>query len=538
MKMNHRLYLTNIASGIFFLVLMGTLTLSECESANIIVIFTDDHGYADLASQEIVNDVKSPNIDTLALGGVRVTDGYVTAPQCVPSRAGLLVGKYQNRFGVETNRDTLQGFKSEKTIAERLKDAGYATGMAGKWHLGATDEISNHGFDDIYYKVSNHPGLANFDIEGNDQELGPEKSGLYHIDACSAAARAFISRHHDKPFFFYLAYRAPHVPLDPPQKYLKRFDGQMPERRRKALSMLSAVDDGVGMVINTLRQYNIEDKTLIFFVGDNGAPLRISMEDTPGQGPGWNGSLNTPMNGEKGMLTEGGIRVPFIVYWKGVIPAHQIYSQPIISLDIYATIEAVSGITKTPQLDGVNLMPYLTGKNNDPPHGSLFWRWSGQAAVREGRWKYLKGGDRHYLFDLGADAGETKNLIREEPIVAGRLLSTLDSWSKTLSPPGLNTGRSSEMSRQANKFFDFYLDKQKVTFDRRQPDNKTKTAKRKDSKTLFEMRDKNNDGKVPWDEFVGNPKGRNINALRKRFNALDKNHDGTWALDEIDESVN
>lgn len=271
---------------------------------NVILIFTDDHGYADLSCQGVFNDVKTPHIDTLAAGGVRMTNGYVTAPQCVPSRAGILTGQYQNKFGLEANKGNLDGFNNALTIAERLKEAGYATGMSGKWHLGPPPEIPQHGFDDVYYKNSNRAGWANYDLNGIDVDPGPEASDLYHLDANAAAACAFIKRHRDEPFFFYLAFRAPHVPLDATRKYLERFPGEMPERRRKALAMISAVDDGVGSILKSLREYGIEENTLVFFIGDNGAPLKIHKLDAPGNGAGWDGSLNDPLNGEKGTVIE------------------------------------------------------------------------------------------------------------------------------------------------------------------------------------------------------------------------------------------
>ncbi|MFC1766303.1 sulfatase, partial [Planctomycetota bacterium] len=233
--------------------LIITLTISTTVWAvpkpNIIVVYTDDHGYADLSCQGVFEDVKTPHIDALATGGVRMTDGYITAPQCVPSRGGLLSGQYQNKLGLESNAQFqeaggLNGFNSALTIAERLKQAGYTTGMAGKWHLGPGNKIVEHGFDKVFYRNSNRPGTANINLQGKDVplSLGNEKSGVYHLDACSQVACSFIKRFADQPFFFYLAFRAPHVPLDPPPKYLKRFPGSMPERRRKALAMLAAVD--------------------------------------------------------------------------------------------------------------------------------------------------------------------------------------------------------------------------------------------------------------------------------------------------------
>jgi uncharacterized sulfatase len=422
---------------------------------NIIVVFTDDHGYADLSSQQVLDDVQTPHIDALAAGGVRMTSGYVTAPQCVPSRAGLLNGRYQNRFGVESNGMPLDGFNALPTIAERLRQAGYATGMTGKWHLGPAAEIARHGFDDVFYKNSNRPGWANYDLDGNRVPPGPERSGLYHLDANSAAARAFIQRHHKRPFFFYLAYRAPHVPLDATEKYLKRFPGKMPERRRQALAMISAVDDGVGGVLQTLREYGIEEKTLIFFIGDNGAPLKIHKLDAPGGGPGWDGSLNDPLCGEKGMLAEGGIRVPFVVYWKGQLDAGKAYHHPVISLDVAATAVALAGLPNDPQLDGVNLIPYLQGECGDAPHVALYWRWIAQSAVREGRWKYLRGGAREYLFDLSVDKEEKRNLLETNPEIADRLRSQLAAWASQMQPPGIET---KQMSAVWEGYFDYYLD--------------------------------------------------------------------------------
>ncbi len=422
---------------------------------NIIVIFSDDHGYTDLGCQGISSDLKTPHLDALAAGGVRMTAGYVTAPQCVPSRAGLLSGRYQNRFGVESNGESLEGFNQQFTLAERLKLAGYATGMTGKWHLGPPAEIVNHGFDDVYYKNANRPGWANFTLDGNDCTPGPENSDLYHLDANSEAACAFIRRHEQEPFFFYCAYRAPHVPLDAPRKYLDRFPGKMPERRRQALAMISAMDDGVGKIVATLRELQLEERTLIFYIGDNGAPLKITQEDAPGGGPGWDGSLNDPLNGEKGMLTEGGIRVPFVVSWKGTLPGGQVYAHPVISLDVAATAASLAGLPQDPQLDGVNLVPFLKQKDLTAPHPRLFWRWLAQSAVREGRWKYLRGGQREYLFDLEADKEEKKNLIEKHPEIAAKLSAQLETWSQDLKPTGLAT---KPMAETWERYFDFYLD--------------------------------------------------------------------------------
>jgi len=435
--------------------LLHSTASAAADKPNVIVIFTDDHGYADLSCQGVLSDVKTPHIDALAAAGVRMTSGYVTAPQCVPSRAGLLTGRYQNRFGLESNAEPLDGFNAQQTIAERLRQAGYATGMSGKWHLGPPPEIVRHGFDDVFFKNANRPGWANFTLEGRDREAGVENSRQYHIDANSAAACAFIERHRDRPFLFYCAYRAPHVPLDAPPKYLDRFPGSMPHRRRQALAMISAIDDGVGRIVATLRRHELDRQTLIFFIGDNGAPLKIHKHDAPGGGPGWDGSLNDPLNGEKGMLTEGGIRVPFVACWKDEYKAGKVYDHPVISLDVAATALAAAGLPPDAALDGVDLTPFLSGQRDGAPHETLYWRWIAQSAVREGKWKYLRGGGREYLFDLDADKQEKHNLLAAHPDVARRLQLQLVRWTRELQPPGLT---KHPMAEVWHRYYDFYLD--------------------------------------------------------------------------------
>lgn len=422
---------------------------------NLIVIYTDDHGWPDIGAQGIYPDLKTPNIDALAKSGVRAVSGYSTAPQCVPSRAGLMSGRCQTRFSVESNGSELAGFNAQQTIAERLKPAGYATGMAGKWHLGPDAQIPTHGFDHSFPMNNNAPTTANITPDGKDQPMGTYKTPLYHIEACAQVASSFIKRYQSQPFFFYLAFRAPHVPLDPPQSYLDRFPGEMPERRRKALAMISAMDDGVGLIQKTLRELKLEERTLIFLIGDNGAPLKITKEDAPGGGPGWDGSLNEPMNGEKGMLSEGGMRVPFIVSWPGTITPGQAYRHPVIALDVAATAVALAGLPADKTLDGVNLVPFLSGKETGAPHERLFWRWTSQAAVREGKWKYLRGGSREYLFDLDADPGEKQNLLAANPEIACGLSAKLDAWGAELQPPGIE---KQSLSAAGSNYFDHYLD--------------------------------------------------------------------------------
>lgn len=436
----------------------GALGAAESASRkpNLIVLYTDDHGFADLGIQGVLTDLKTPHLDALARSGVLAKHGYSTAPQCVPSRAGLLIGKFQGRFGVEANGDTLDGFNQETTFATRLQKAGYATAQFGKWHLGPTAEITRHGFTHVFSQNAGQPFSANITLDGHDRPMGNLPPELYHVDACSRAAAALIARYRHQPFFLYVAYRAPHVPLDAPKKYLDRFPGEMPQRRRQALAMISAVDDGVGLLTATLKQHGLTENTLIFLIGDNGAPLKITKLDAPGGGPGWDGSLNTPLNGEKGMLAEGGMHTPFVVAWPGTIPAAQTYLHPITALDVAATACAMANIATQPgDLDGVNLLPHLTGQLTTAPHEALYWRWVAQSAIRAGNWKLLRGGDREYLYDLGTDLAEKHNLAAKHPEIATRLRAQLTTWSQGLKPPGLANGT---MAPTWHTYYDFYLE--------------------------------------------------------------------------------
>lgn len=423
---------------------------------NIIVFYTDDHGHADLGCQGVVTDIRTPHVDALAANGVRMAHGYSTAPQCVPSRGGLMTGRFQCRFGLENNGSSLEGFDRETTIARRLQGAGYITAQFGKWHLGPTPAIPKHGFTHVFAQNAQHSFSANITLDGQDRPMGDLPPEMYHIDGCSRAAASLIERYREQPFFLYVAYRAPHVPLDAPRQYLDRFPGPMPERRRQALAMISAVDDGVGLIMHALREHGLEKKTLVFLIGDNGAPLKIHKADEPGGGAGWDGSLNDPLNGEKGMLAEGGMHVPFVVSWPGTIPAGQAYRHPVTALDVAATAASLAGVAVRPgDLDGVNLMPHLTGENKAPPHDALFWRWGAQCAIRESKWKLLRGGDREYLYDLDADLGEKHNLASKHPDIAERLRERLRAWTMELNPPGLAVGG---MAETWNGYFDHYLE--------------------------------------------------------------------------------
>jgi arylsulfatase A-like enzyme len=476
-----------IVYGALFLPLVG-VGAGDVHRPNIIFILTDDQGFADLGCQGVVKDIRTPNLDRLASEGVRCTSGYITAPQCSPSRAGLITGRYQQRFGFDTIPDCPLPLE-EVTIAERLHAASYVNGMVGKWHLDPNVESSKwiaknlpgvkrnargqpllprsdilsyypqqQGFDE-FFVGSMSTYYANFALNGSDLSRAGEwvDNKQFRVDVQTDAALAFIRRNHAKPFFLYLAYFAPHVPLEAPDEYLKRFTGPMPERRRHALAMLAAVDDGVGRILAALKEEGIDDNTLLVFTSDNGAPLKLSKEDVQPDNVStadWDGSLNDPWVGEKGMLAEGGIHVPFLLRWKGGLPAGKVFAQPVSSLDIAATAIAAAGLPADAKLDGVNLLPYLNGQNTGAPHDALFWRFWSQAAVRAGQWKYLKAGSAEFLFDLASDAHETTNLLAGHSEVASQLRSKLTAWTQELTPPGLP---ARPVNTQEEKWYDFYL---------------------------------------------------------------------------------
>ncbi|MEO0963500.1 MAG: sulfatase-like hydrolase/transferase [Planctomycetota bacterium] len=451
---------------------------------NIIWVFCDDMGWADLGANGSVDDAKTPNLDDLAERGVRFTSGTITAPQCSPSRAGLLTGRYQQRFGFgHIGLGPLP--LSEITIAERLADAGYATGMIGKWHLepnAATPDFNRErtgdpkrvpppeeflryfpeqrGFTDVY-KGEIQQYRRTYRLNGQDlpEGAGPIQTVQhpgYRLTTQTQAALAFITRHRDQPFFLYLAYFAPHVPLEATPELLMRFPGPMAERRRHALAMNAAMDDGVGAIVKRLETLGLADNTMIVFLSDNGAPIKITKEDRTleWKGGAWDGSINDPLNGEKGTILEGGIRVPFVMAWPGQIPGGQVVDEPISSLDLAATSMAMAGLEPAETMDGVDLLPSLV--DGEPiVERDLFWRFWGQSAVRRGDWKLLvlATGER-YLFNLADDPSEQHNLASEHPDRVDRLYRSLESWAGQLEPAGLPSGN---LNDQEQKFYEAFL---------------------------------------------------------------------------------
>src|ERR1043166_3192828 len=357
---------------------------------NILIILADDLGYGELSCQGNPQ-VPTPNIDSLAKTGVRFTSGYVSGPYCSPTRAALMTGRYQQRFGHEFNPGPAEAASEkfglslkEKTIGDRFKELGYATGWFGKSHLGYKPEFHplKRGFDEYFGFLGGAHDYLDAAADGHNPILrgtAPVSEIDYTTDAFGREAVAFIEKHRAEPWLCYLPFNAVHAPLESTQKYLSRFEQIEDKKRRTFAAMLSGMDDAVGAVLAKLRERHLEEDTLIFFFSDNGGPTPMTT------------SGNGPLRGFKPQTWEGGIRVPWIVRWKGQLPAGKVDDRPVIQLDVLPTALAAAGATPKPdwKLDGVNLLPYLTEKSS-PPHPALYWRFGQQIALRMGDWKLVK----------------------------------------------------------------------------------------------------------------------------------------------------
>jgi arylsulfatase A-like enzyme len=424
------------------LVLFGSFCVLASSSAaeqrppNIIIFLADDLGYADIGANGC-KDIPTPHIDSLAKNGVRFTDGYANHPVCSPSRAGLLSGRYQHRFGFEHNsgpeRFAATNFglpRSEPTLAERLKPLGYATGMVGKWHIGFKEGLRPHerGFDFHYGFLggahSYLPGKTDNDpLVRNGQPVTDEKE--YLTDAFAREAVGFLNRSQGKPFFLYVAFNAVHAPLEATSKYESRFPTINDSKRKTYAGMLSAMDDAIGRVLAKVRELGQEENTLIFFYSDNGGPTPQTT------------SRNDPLRGFKGQLFEGGIRVPFLLQWKGVVPPGRTYREMVMGFDCHATALVAAGVPFPidKPLDGVNLLPFLNGKQTGRPHEQLFWRSGPKHAARVGDWKLVqeRGGGVE-LFNLKDDISEQTDLAGKEPAKLKELQAAYAAWDQQMLP--------------------------------------------------------------------------------------------------------
>jgi arylsulfatase A-like enzyme len=438
-------------------------TATKSQRPNILVIVADDLGYGELGCQGW-KDIPTPHIDTLAHNGVRFISGYVSCPVCSPTRAGLMTGRYQQRFGHEFNPGPVglesEAFglaRDEATLAERLKAAGYATGIVGKWHLGTREGFrpTERGFDEFFgFLGGAHPYISNGRRRGEvfrstESLAEPE----YLTDAFRREALAFIDHHHARPFFLYLAFNAVHAPLQATAKYRDRFPKIEDQKRQTFAAMLSAMDDAVGAVLGKLHDSGLEESTLIFFISDNGGPTPQTT------------SRNDPLRGTKATTWEGGIRTPFMIQWKGHVPAGKVDDRPVIALDIHPTALAAAGVPLPTQkkLDGVNLLPFLTQNSTAAPHEFLFWRYGAQMAIRKGDWKITKAVSRPgqprrlrarrssegQLYNLAKDIGEKTDVAAEHPEVVKELTDAWEKWNAELIAPrwrraGAQAGRTAK----------------------------------------------------------------------------------------------
>lgn len=426
---------------------------------NILFIVGDDMGYADVGFHGC-KDIPTPNLDALAKSGVRFTNGYVSGPYCSPTRAGLLTGRYQEKFGHEFNPGggTAGLPLGEVTIADRLKKVGYATGLVGKWHLGSLPEMQpqRRGFDEFFgFLAGAH---SYFDREGILRGTEPVKELDYTTDAFRREAIAFIERHKAHPWFLYLAFNAVHTPMHATDARLARFRHITDERRRTHNAMMVAMDEAVGEVRQRLAATGQEQNTFVMFISDNGGPTM--------PGVTVNGSRNTPLRGSKRTTLEGGIRVPFVVSWPGKVKPG-VYENPVIQLDLTRTALELAGCRPQPdwKLDGVNLLPFLSGERQGAPHDALYWRFGEQMAIRLGDFKLVRydtnadtltGQARQpvsapKLYNLAADIGESRDLSAEQPEKVRELQAKWDAWNTTLVRPLWGGGSGREGGGAAEK---------------------------------------------------------------------------------------
>jgi arylsulfatase A-like enzyme len=486
MSMKIRAFFCAVVAGLGMVVNLGRAAAPAVPAAakpNVLFIITDDLGYNDFGFQG-AKDIKTPHLDALAKGGVRLTNAYVTAPVCGASRAGLLTGRYQQRHSFEDTPLGNVGLNvNESTIADAFRAGGYKTGIVGKWSVGSAEQYRPlvRGFDEFFgflgmlhpyvpggpidpklgtllgetprpgfggqgrapaprdgppigngmvnspgNFIGNNPGKF---VRGNQEVDEP----AYSTDAFTREAIDFMTRHKNEPFFLYLSHNASHSPLQPPKKYLDMYP-DLKGKRQMYAATTTALDDSMRDVMVALRQLGLEEKTLIVFINDNGGAI----DDI--------GADNSPLGGAKFQLWEGGIRVPMFAYWKGRIREGVVLDQPVISLDLFPTFIAATGIPKpNKELEGIDLMPILTSGKNDPAQMErpLYWRSNALMAVRKGKWKLTlpqAGVASPLLFDLSTDIGEDKNVAAENPQVVAELTELWNKWNAANQPVGAGRG--------------------------------------------------------------------------------------------------
>ncbi len=402
---------------------------ATAEKPNVLVIYLDDMGWGQLGCYE-GKLAPTPRIDALAKSGVRFTNGYVSAPVCAPSRVGLMTGRYQQHTGHDANTTVRPGTEldvHEVIFAQRMKAAGYVTGIVGKWHLGGGPEYlpAVRGFDYSFGSLSNvgegkdgtrfYRGM---ELIG-DPPGAPVTAPIYRDEAIK-----FIEANQTNSWFLYLPLNSVHAPIVASQPYLKRF-ADLEKHAQAYAAMIAEADDAVGSVLDKLRELKLEENTLVFLITDNGGASPLAEM----------GGLR----GHKWLVWEGGIRVAWIAAWEGHIPGGRVLDEPVIQLDVLPTVLAAAGTEVKPEwnLDGVNILPLLEGKVEKLEPRTLYWRFGVQYALRQGDWKIVKAAldMPPMLVNLAKDPGEQTDLSAQYPEKMSDLQSRWNQWNATMQPP-------------------------------------------------------------------------------------------------------
>jgi arylsulfatase A-like enzyme len=424
--------------------------LLAAQRPNIVVLFSDDAGYADFGFQPGARaDMKrlTPHIDSIARDGVRLSAAYMSGAVCSPSRAGLMTGRYQQRFGHDNNIPPgymKSGLPLSETFgAKRLRTAGYTTGLVGKWHLGypAAYHPNKRGFDWFYGCLQGSRSYFPYKSKPTPHRVLQENGRAtpetgYVTDRLGDAACRFIGEHRDEPFYLFVSFTAPHGPLQAKPEHLAALSKISATRRRRYAGLVVSLDENVGKILACLASNKLDGRTLVIFTNDNGGQTRT-------------GANNQPLRGRKGQLWEGGIRVPCAMRWPGKIEAGSVIDDPISALDFLPTFMAIAGVRPKAEwkLDGINLLPRLTGETDGLPERELFWRGGGSRgpiAVRRGPWKMVHNrqvmGEKPQLFHLDRDLGETNDLSEEHPERLAEMLKRSSGWESGLKEPSWGKG--------------------------------------------------------------------------------------------------
>ena len=445
----HKIWLFPI-TFIFFIVQFGcNSSIQKKVKPNIVLILIDDLGYGDLGCYGNTTN-RTPNIDLLADEGIRFTDFHSNGPMCTPTRAALLTGMYQNRLGEKfdgplsgkTQYD--EGMPLEVvTMAEMLKKAGYSTGMFGKWHLGYKQPFlpANQGFDEFVGLAAgdgdHHSHIDRWGREDWWHNSSPAMEKGYSVDLITNHSKSFIKNHKNEPFFLYMAHLAIHFPWqgpdDPPHRkkgvsYENDKWGIIPDRENvhpHVKAMVEAVDQSVGEIMNTLRELNLDDNTLVILTSDNGGYIHYNHKFK-------NISSNGPLRGQKAEVYEGGHRVPFIARWPGKIHQGIESSEITLTMDLYPTFAELAGaeLSNGQAMDGMNLSSLLFEEEKLPDR-TLYWKMDDKIAVRQGPWKLVKIGDQpHELYNLDVDLSESKDLANRKVDIAEDLWAKYLNWEE------------------------------------------------------------------------------------------------------------